>query len=59
MFRVTKNARDVKVALYLNDVLIKAIPKKRVAPSEMEKIILKKEELSAGEADLTVCLIED
>ncbi len=59
MFRVTKNARDVKVALYLNDVLIKAIPKKRVAPSEMEKIILKKEELFAGEADLTVCLIED
>lgn len=58
MFRVTRNARDVKVGIFADGELIKAIPKKRVAPSEMEKLLLKKEELPQTGSVLTLRLLE-
>ncbi len=58
MFRVTKNARDVKVGIFMDGKLMKTIPKKHVAPSEMEKISLKKEELVRAGSVLTLRLIE-
>lgn len=45
MFRVTKNYRNVKLAIYMDNTLIKEIKKLHMAPAEMEKIILKKGEL--------------
>lgn len=59
MFRVTKNARDVKIGIFADGKLMKVIPKKRVAPSEMEKILLKKEELSDVKTDLVLRLMEE
>lgn len=58
MFRVTKNARNVKVGIFMDGKLMKTIPKKHVAPSEMEKILLKKEELMQQGSVLTLRLIE-
>ena len=58
MFRVTRNERDVKVGIFADGELIKAIPKKRVAPSEMEKLLLKKEELPQAGSVLTLRLLE-
>jgi len=45
MFRVTKNYKNAVVRLYKDDVLFKVVKKQHMAPAEMEKIILKKEEL--------------
>ena len=59
LFRVTKNARNVKIGVYHGDVLIKTIRKPRVAPSEMEKILLKKEELPQNGEELIIGLIEE
>ena len=58
MFRVTRNARDVKVGIFADGELIKAIPKKRVAPSEMEKLLLNKEELPLTGSVLRLRLFE-
>ena len=59
MFRVTKNARNVKIGIYHADTLVKTIKKPRVAPSEMEKIVLKKEELPANGEELVIALVEE
>ena len=59
MFRVTKNARNVKIGIYHADTLVKTIKKPRVAPSEMEKIVLKKEELPANGEELVIVLVEE
>ncbi|MBQ8040924.1 MAG: FAD-dependent oxidoreductase, partial [Lachnospiraceae bacterium] len=59
LFRVTKNARNVKIGVYHGNVLVKTIKKPRVAPSEMEKILLKKEELPKNGEDLLIGLIEE
>ena len=59
LFRVTKNARNVKIGVYHGDVLIKTIRKPRVAPSEMDKILLKKEELPQNGEELIIGLIEE
>jgi len=59
LFRVTKNARNVRIGVYHGDMLVKTIKKPRVAPSEMEKILLSKEELPKNGEDLIIGLIEE
>ena len=46
-FRVGREFKNVKVALYLDDTLLRSIPKKTMAPGEMEKVILFKKDLEA------------
>lgn len=45
LFRVTKNYKNAVIRLYKDDVLYKVIKKQHMAPAEMEKVVLKKEEL--------------
>lgn len=45
MFRVTRNYKNAQINIYKDDVLYKSIKKPYMAPAEMEKIVLKKEEL--------------
>ena len=59
LFRVTKNARNVKIGVFHGDALVKTIKKPRVAPSEMEKILLKPEELPKNGEELVIGLIEE
>ena len=59
LFRVTKNARNVKIGVYHGDTLVKTVKKPRVAPSEMEKILLKQDELPKNGEDLVVGLLEE
>ena len=56
--RVTGNARNVKLTLKNGDKLIKEIKKLRVAPSEMEKIEVKKAEFGAAKGRFVLALEE-
>lgn len=46
MFRVTNSYRGAGIRILKDDVLYKTIPRPHMAPAEMEKIILKREEIS-------------
>ena len=39
-FRVGREYRNVKVCIYADDQLLRSLPKKTMAPGEMENIIL-------------------
>ncbi len=54
MFRVTKSYKKAVVRVYKDGVLLKEIKKQHMAPAEMEKIILKAEELK----DMKVLRVE-
>ena len=56
---MTKNARNVKIGVYHGETLVKTFNKPRVAPSEMEKILLGKEEFPKNGEDLIIGLIEE
>lgn len=45
-FRVGKEYKNVKVAIYRDDTLLRVIPKKTMAPGEMENIVLLKKDIS-------------
>ena len=45
MFRVTENKRNVKFGIFYGEKLIKELKRPHIGPSEMEKIVLKKEEI--------------
>lgn len=55
--RVTKNARDVKLTVRAGERIIKEVAKVRIAPSEMEKIVLKKDEI--GECESITVSVEN
>ena len=48
-FRVTDVYRDCRIGIYLNDRPLRSIRRPRLAPGEMEQVILKKEELLSME----------
>ena len=48
-FRVTDVYRDCRIGIYLNDRPLRSILRPRLAPGEMEQVILKKEELLSME----------
>ena len=52
--RVKASARDVMIVLKQGDKKIAELKKLKVAPSEMEKLIVKKEDLAGIEGDVTV-----
>lgn len=56
--RVKNNMRDVKLVLKQGDTVIKEVKKLKVAPSEMEKIVIKKAELDGINGGLTLS-VED
>lgn len=58
MFRVTRNYRNVKLAVYKDSTLIKEIKKLHMAPAEMEKITLKKTELDGTFNEIRLEIIE-
>ncbi|MBQ8822876.1 MAG: FAD-dependent oxidoreductase [Lachnospiraceae bacterium] len=45
-FRVGKEYRGVKVCVYLDNTLLRSIPKRTMAPGEMEKVVLLKKDLA-------------
>lgn len=57
MFRVTQNYKNVKIGIYKDGELLKEIKKPHLAPAEMEKAILKKEELSGVKTELMIKVI--
>ena len=60
MFRVSQNKKNAKISIMFGNKLVKEVKRPHVAPSEMEKIILKKQELEDieknGTNELTVSL---
>ena len=57
LFRVTKTARNAVLNVYKDGTLLKSVKKPHVAPAEMEKLILKKEELEGINEALTIELV--
>ena len=58
MFRVTQNKRNANIAVYQGSRLIKTIKKPHIAPSEMEKVILKKDEIKDTDGDITITVTQ-
>ncbi len=60
MFRVNQNKKNAKILIMSGDKIVKEVKRPHVAPSEMEKIILKKQEVESikqtGTNELTVSL---
>lgn len=54
MFRVTKNQKNAVLSISQGDTIIKTVKRPHIAPSEMEKLILKKEELLQNSDDITI-----
>ena len=54
--RVTRNDRKVKIVMRAGDRVIKTVNKPRIAPSEMEKIIIKKADIAGITGDITVAV---
>lgn len=52
-FRVGREYKNAKVSIYLGEVLLRNIPKKTMAPGEMEKVILRKKDLE-GKSDMQI-----
>lgn len=52
--RVTRNDRGVKLTVKNGDTVVKEVKKVRIAPSEMEKIVIKKSEILNVEGALTI-----
>lgn len=52
LFRVSKTGRNATLNIYKDGTLLKSVKKPHVAPAEMEKVLLKKEEL----VDVSECL---
>ncbi len=58
-FRVGKEFKNVKIAIYLDDTLLRSIPKKTMAPGEMEKVILLKKDLQGKEINQIRITVEE
>lgn len=58
-FRVGREFKDVKVSVYLEDSLLRSIPKKTMAPGEMEKVILLKKDLEGKDIQHIRITIEE
>lgn len=58
MFRVTNNYKNVKIGIYKDNLLWKEVKKLHLAPAEMEKVVLKKEELLDVKEELSFGIIE-
>ena len=52
LFRVRKQARNATLKVYKDGILFKSIKKPHVAPAEMEKLVLKKEDLEGINSSL-------
>lgn len=58
-FRVGKEYKNVKVSIYLDDKLLRSLPKRTMAPGEMEKVIVTKKELNEARPDKLRILVEE
>ncbi len=58
-FRVGKEYKNVKVSIYLDDKLLRSLPKRTMAPGEMEKVIVTKKDLSEASPDKLRILVEE
>ncbi len=59
LYRVRKPYKNVILELYRDGVLWKQIKKKHLAPAEMERLILKKEELEDIKGELQISIREE
>lgn len=57
LFRVSKTGRNATLNIYEDGTLLKSVKRPHVAPAEMEKVILKKEELVGVRERLTIELV--
>ena len=58
-FRVGKEYKNVKVSIYLDDKLLRSIPKRTMAPGEMEKVIVAKKDLNEATPEKLRILVEE
>lgn len=59
MFRVKSNYKNASLQVLVDGRPLKTIKKPHMAPAEMEKIILKKEELAGIKDKLTIAVVEE
>ncbi len=58
-FRVGSEYKNVMVSVYLGEELLRKIPKKTMAPGEMEKVILRKKDLEGkGDRQIRIAIEE-
>ena len=57
-FRVGRPYRDAAICVYAGSALLKRIPKRVLAPGEMEKVVLRRAELPEGIDAVTICVEE-
>lgn len=57
-FRVGQPYRDAAICIYGGDTLLRRIPKRVLAPGEMEKVVLRREDLSDEIDTITICVEE-
>ena len=57
-FRVGQPYRNAAVCVYVNDQLLRRIPKRVLAPGEMEKVILRPADLPAEGGSIRFCIEE-
>ncbi|MBR6916702.1 MAG: pyridine nucleotide-disulfide oxidoreductase, partial [Clostridia bacterium] len=56
-FRVADVYRDMCVALYYDGKCVKRVPRRVMAPGEMEELVIKKESFAEGTAaEIVICL---
>lgn len=58
-FRVGREFKNVKVCVYLDDTLLRSVPKKTMAPGEMEKVLLLKKDLEGKEIKQIKITVEE
>lgn len=58
MFRVTRNAKNVALAVYRDGELLKTIKKIHLAPAEMERIMLSKDDLKGCKDNIKIQITE-
>ena len=57
-FRVGQPYRDAAICVYAGEQLLRRIPKRVLAPGEMEKVVLRRAELPDGVETVTFCVEE-
>jgi thioredoxin reductase len=58
MFRVTRNVKNVALAVYRDGELLKTVKKIHLAPAEMERIMLSKEDLKGCKDNIKIQITE-
>jgi predicted amidohydrolase len=58
MFRVTRSVKNVALAVYRDGELLKTVKKIHLAPAEMERIMLSKEDLKGCKDNIKIQITE-